>query len=288
MFRTEEFAGRRGESEALGIAVAVAPDGGNGGGVADEGIVGRHASVVVQAVDLAAGQSKVLGVLMLAAFADAEEDITFAVEGDAGTEVPVGFDIVFKLGLENCLLLDERPVLQLAADDARESGRGAVGFGQLFAVGKINPAVGRVVRMRDDIHEAGLAADVDHGQAADRPGGELAVFDQIKKSALLRHDRLRRRKKREGPRLDDRIDPRIEFEVVELALRRHRSGGRDNLGLIAQHLGASFAEIDDHGADLLFRNRGSPSGHALLGKPGANAFREAFVVAAIKPSVLEQ
>ena len=133
-----------------------------------------------------------------------------------------------------------------------------------------------------------MSTDVDHGQSADRTGGEFPVFDQIEKPAFFGHDRLRGREKREGPRLHDRINPRLELEVVELALRRHRSRGLADLGQITDRLGAGFAEIDHHGTDFLFRNRGSPDRHAFFGKPGADTLGDTLVVAAMKPGVLEQ
>ena len=127
----EEFAGDRVEGEALRVAVAVAPDGGVGFGVTDEGIIRRDAAVVVEAVDFAVGARDVLGVFALAAFADAEEEIALAIEGDAAAEVDAaGFDVVLEFALVNRLLVDEGAVFDFAADDAREADFGAVGVSQ--------------------------------------------------------------------------------------------------------------------------------------------------------------
>lgn len=160
----EEFSGYRVEGEALRVAVAIAPDGGIGFSVTDEGIIGGDAAVVVEAMDFAVGARDILSVRALAAFADGEVEITLAIEGDTAAKVnAAGFNVVLKFALVNRLLIDESAVFDFAANDTREADLGAVGVLLGIAEGKIEPAVVGIIGMSNDVEQSGLACGVDGG-----------------------------------------------------------------------------------------------------------------------------
>ncbi len=284
----EEFAGYGVEGEALRVAVAVAPYSSIGFGVTDEGIISGDAAVVVEAMDFAVGARYILGVRALAAFADGEEEITLAIEGDAAAEVDAaGFNVVLRFALVNCLLVDEGAVFDFAANDARETDFGAVSVLLGIAEGEIEPAVFCVIRMSNDVEQTGLAAGVDGRHAAQGAIGEFAVFDEIEVASFFGDHGLGGREEGERPGFFESADPGVELVGVELTLRRHGIGGFDELSFFAGGLGAEFADVDDHRADFFIGNRGAPRGHTFVGKAGTDAFSEALVVAAVGPDVVE-
>ena len=141
--------------------------------------------------------------------------------------------------------------------------------------------------MEYDVIEAGLATVVDRGQSGDGFAHELALLDQAQVAAFFGSEGAAVGEEGEGVGLIEFRDPGIDAERMELAGRGDRFDGLGEVGLVALMLGAFFAHINDHGADLLVVDGGAPSGHAFFGKAVADAAGEAGVIAAVDPHIVE-
>src|SRR5690242_4360979 len=106
VLRFPELAGDRIPREALRVAVAVAPDRRYRPGTVHEGIVLRHAPIVVHAMDLAGGLRKVLRVHHLLLLADREEQMILLVEDEARPVVRVRRAVDLRRRAEEDLLID--------------------------------------------------------------------------------------------------------------------------------------------------------------------------------------
>ena len=142
--------------------MAVAPDFRARAGLADEGVVLRHAAIQPQAHQLALQLVQLLGHRPLAAFALADKDVTLVIEGQARA--------VVVLAVELGLLAVEHG--DIAEAGVAEGGVGGGGAGQPVAVrlriAEVDPpALGEIWR-EYDVQQAALAARVHHRHPGQR------------------------------------------------------------------------------------------------------------------------
>ena len=158
------------------IAVAVRPDLGECALATDERVVGRHASVVVQAQHLAVVRGQILCRMALQilridlAIADGDEEVAVAVERQA--RPVVAFALGPRLGFDDGLHAVQAVVFEAAADDGRRALR-AVRV--RLRVTQVDEAVLGEARMRDHIEESALAARTDGGHTGHRRRQQLPV-----------------------------------------------------------------------------------------------------------------
>ena len=156
--------------EALRVAVAIAENLGLGAGLADERIVGRHAAVIVEADDFAGVVAQILGAVAVAALTGGDVEMAGRVESETRAEVPAaaGFPV------------DPKNHFEIGEGVAVEAGAGHFGAGTAAArpgVGQVDPAVGGIVGVEDDVEQAALAGRGGLGHAADGRGVEQTVAD---------------------------------------------------------------------------------------------------------------
>src|SRR5689334_24268544 len=102
--------------------MTVGPDRRNRAGAIHEGVVLRHRSIVIHAMDLTGWLGEILGVLGLAVLAKAEEQVSGLVEDKARSVVDVRGRVELRRRLEDDLLIGPTVVLvDLPADDRRHA-----------------------------------------------------------------------------------------------------------------------------------------------------------------------
>ena len=105
-----EFASNGTEGEALGIAVAVAPDRFDSSVSIDEGIVRGHTAIFVNAIDLAIGMREFLFVSGRGTVAYREEEVALFVKDQTRAKTLAAGTVEGGIGFEDLLLIDEFPV----------------------------------------------------------------------------------------------------------------------------------------------------------------------------------
>ena len=181
-----QFAGLRMEGEPLHVAVAEAPDLGQGSGAADEGIVGGHPPVRLDAHQLAVVVAERLRIVALTALAEAHEEPAVAREQQARAEVhrARGLGSLAKDHLQ----LAQAP-LQAVEIEARACHRGAVGAaGDRLDIAQVDPMVDAESRIERNVEQAALADRVDGRPAADRRSDLASRIDDPQPAGALGHE----------------------------------------------------------------------------------------------------
>ena len=150
-------------------------------GATDEGIVGGHAAVVVQADHRTRVIIEHLRARLVTTVAEGQIDHAFAVKHDAAAEMLAGAG--FRFHGEQDLHAGHSITVEFAA---RQCGAPATRAGGV--VGPVDPAVLCVLRMKSDIEQATLAAGDDLGQAFDRFWIKLKILaDNAQPPCALSH-----------------------------------------------------------------------------------------------------
>ena len=287
VFGFPEFAGGGVNGEALGIAMAVAPDRGEGAGGVDERVVGGNASISVEAVDLAVGKREVLGLADVAAFAEGEVDV-FAGEYNAAAEVDAEAGVGGAGGFEEGFLVGPASVADASADEFGVAGVALAGV----AEGEVEPAVVGVVGVDGEGHEAAFVADPDGRDVGDglngpefaggggRGGGDAAVALGEEEGAVGQEG--------EGPR-DIEIGHDL-FNAVGVVFAR-LGLGRQLVGVACRGGGAALGglpDVNDEGPGFgVVKSRGE-AGHADAAHALADYAGEAGVVAGVAPFPIQE
>ena len=182
------------------------------------------------------------------------------------------------------LLVDERSVLEPPTHHARH--RRAVGA--RVRVRQVDPAVRRVVRVRRHVEQPALALRPHLRQARHRLRQQLALLDDPQPAGLLGDEHPPVGQERDRPGRLEPLAHQLELELVLLArddgvaqrLREHRLRAPRAVGLLADE--------DDHGAHGLVVQERGEGRHAVRGMAVADRGRQARVVAAVLPDVVEQ
>src|SRR5690606_22758163 len=278
-----KIAGDGMERDALGVAVAVAPDRGQRAGSGDMGIVGRHAAVVVDAVDFAIGAGQILGLLLGAAVSDREEKIT-VLKNQPGAKVHAALAVEGGRSAIDLLLVHPRAVAQPAAHDGGH--RDAVLAGITEA--EINPTVVGMIRMHADREQTALPPRPDRRRAAHGLGLQSIRTDDAQPPRTLGDQQTPVRQPSQRPgRLQSRRH-RFQPIIVQLAGRdRVRRGRRDLRLRIGGALGG-LADIDHqapHGR--VVQHRAKPR-HTVVGRPATDDARQRQIVGAVPPDAVNQ
>ena len=266
--------------------MAVAPDRGHRARRVDERVVLRHRAVVVDAMDLAVRALQVLGRVEVAAIADRVVEMLALVPEEAAAEVRVVGPEEILRRLEQRLLLDQRTVLDLAADHPRR--RGALGAAARLAEGEVDPAVLGVVGMDGGVHQAAVLPHPDRRQARDRRAGD-AVAEDAQPPDALGHEQRAVGQDHRLPRVVEAVDDRLDPEGVQLGLhhvgreRRRRARQQPAGGVVAQ-----LADVDHHRADVLVAQGAAERRHRRARPPVLDAGGDLGVTAAVRPRVVEQ
>src|SRR6185436_13406966 len=148
VFGGPEFSGDGVKREALGMAVAIAPDAGPRAAGFHERIVGRRGTVGVDAMDFSERTREILGAGGRATFTDREEEVAVLVPEKAAAIVARVGEVIFLRRAEDQFFVGPRAVANASAHDDGHAGGGIfAGLG----VGEVEPAVLRVVGMGDEI-----------------------------------------------------------------------------------------------------------------------------------------
>ena len=215
-----QLVGQRVERRALDVAVAEGELLGQGARLADEGVVLRHAAVVMQADHRAGMVVQPLGAIHLAAVAERDVEEA-AVEHQARAEVVSGP----RLGPHAEQHLQ---VAQGASVEPCARHLGALAALARRGVGEIDPAVLRVIRVQHHVEQAALADRRDRRQSGNRNGIEFAVGRHQPQAARpLRHQHAAVRQESQPPRVLQPFGQRFQHEAVLCAVTdlRRRGGG---------------------------------------------------------------
>ena len=154
VFAVPYFSGDWIDCQALGIAVAIGVDGFECAFCFCERIVFGDASVCVDAMDFAVWSGQVLRLVLYAPVSDCKVEVSVCVEYDASAVVMPGCEIGFMGGFVDDFLIDPCVVPDVTAYEARHCRGPALpcNVGDFMAVGEVNPAIFRVVRVYCHVH----------------------------------------------------------------------------------------------------------------------------------------
>jgi len=170
--------------QALGIAVAVAPDLGVSAFTSDKGVVLGHAAIVANADNGTQHAGQVLGFLaVLGAVAHRDQQGFVLQKHQPRAKVSAG--ILIGPGAED--LLD---IAQLVVDKACFHHPSAVGFGRSARICQVHQAILGKARVWHHIGQGALAAAVDIGQLRHRLLDQGAVANQPQGAGFFCHQHV--------------------------------------------------------------------------------------------------